>query len=218
MAGKRGGSRRGNPKGVGGNLPRTKPKPFHQGLVERYGIGGIIRELRYKGTSYRDIAEYINQNKLIPNDYKIGYGAIARWCTQNNLGGDMNEESDRKAINVYRRNVELLGLINTAIDVVSVQLDEMNKDVKKGTVKTSDLKDLIMSLDKLAIRQQSLTQEIGQIQEKIYRYEVVGRAMQIIKDVVRSRVDQETYQEIMESFGENPTLVEAIREIAPSNV
>ena len=205
-----------NPKG--GKLERTKPRPFHNGLVERYGIGGIIRELRYKGTSYRDIAEYINQNKLIPNEYKVGYGAIARWCTQHDLGGDMAEESDRKAVNVYRRNVELLGLINTAIDIVSVQLDEMNKEVKKGTVKVTDLKDLVVSLDKLAIRQQSLTQEIGQIQEKIYKYEVVGRAMQIIKDIVRSRVNQETYQEIMESFGENPTLVEAIREIAPSNV
>lgn len=218
MAIKKKGGKRGNPKGVGGKLQRTSPRAFHNNLVERYGIGGIIRELRYKGTSYRDIADYINKNKLIPNDYKIGYGAIARWCSQNDLGGDMSEESDRKAVNVYRRNCELLGLINTAIDVVSVQLDEMNKNVRDGTVKVTDLKDLVVALDKLAIRQQSLTQEIGQIQEKIYKYETIGRAMQIIRDIVRARVDQETYQEIMESFGENPTLVEAIREIAPSNV
>ncbi|MBR1473805.1 MAG: hypothetical protein IJ602_06065 [Paludibacteraceae bacterium] len=218
MAGKKRVARRGVPNPKGGKLERTKPRAFHANLVERYGIGGIIRELRYKGTSYRDIADYVNNNKLIPNGYKIGYGAIARWCAQNDLGGDMTEETDRKAVNIYRRNCEMLGLINTAIDVVSVQLDEMNKNVRDGTVKTTDLKDLIVSLDKLAIRQQSLTQDIGQIQEKIYRYEVVGRAMQLIMDIVRARVDKDTYQEITEAFGENPTLVEAIREIAPSNV
>ena len=202
----------------GGKLEKVKPRAFHANLVERYGIGGIIRDLRYKGTSYRDIADYVNKNNLIPNGYTIGYGAVARWCQQNDLGGDVVEESDRKAINVYRRNVELLGLINTAIDVVSVQLDEMNKNVRDGTVKISDLKDLIVSLDKLALRQQSLTQEIGQIQEKIYKYEVVGRAMSIICDIVRSRVNIKTYNEIMEAFGANPVLVEAIREIAPSNI
>lgn len=205
-----------NPKG--GQLERTKPRAFHENLVERYGIGGIIRDLRYKGTSYRDIADHVNKMGLIPNGYTIGYGAVARWCQRNDLGGDMAEETDRKAINVYRRNVELLGLINTATDIISVQLDEMNKKVRDGTVKVSDLKDLIVSLDKLALRQQSLTQEIGQIQEKIYKYEVVSRAMSLICQIVRARVDDKTYSELMEEFGTNPVLVEAIREIAPSNI
>ena len=205
MARKTGGRKGVAPNPQGGQLERTKPRAFHANLVERYGVGGLIRD-------------QITKSGIIPNDYTIGYGAVARLCKQNDLGGDMSEDTDRKAINVYRRNIELLGLINTAIDVVSVQLDEMNKKVRDGTVKISDLKDLIVSLDKLAIRQQSLTQEIGAIQEKIYKYEVVGKAMSLICNIVRARVDDKTYSELMEAFGTNPVLVEAIREIAPSNI
>jgi hypothetical protein len=78
------------------------------------------------------------------------------------------------------------------------------------------LKSIVDSLDKLTLRQQTLATDIGQLQEKVYRYEVVARAMNIIRDILRAKLNDDDYDEIMKSFGESPALIAALQTIAPS--
>lgn len=185
-------------------------------LVEQYNLTGLIRDKRLHGKSYRDITQEINDSGVIPNGYQISHNAIARWCRDNNLGGDKADLSESDAINVYNEKVKSLRLINTAIDIITVQLDVMNGEVGKGTVKVSDLKAVIDSLDKLTLRQQTLATDIGQIQEKVYSYGTVARAMNIIRDILRAKLSDEDYQEMMRSFAESPALITALQTIAPS--
>ena len=185
-------------------------------LVEQYNLTGLIRDKRLHGKSYRDITKEINDSGVIPNGYQISHNAIARWCRDNNLGGDKADLSEDEAINVYNEKVKSLNLINTAIDIITVQLDVMNGEVGKGTVKVTDLKAIVDSLDKLTLRQQTLATDIGALQEKVYRYEVVARAMNIIRDILRAKLNDEDYTMVMDSFAESPALVKALQTIAPS--
>ena len=115
-------------------------------LVEQYNLTAIVRDKRLHGKSYRDITKEINESGVIPNGYQISHGAISRWCRDNNLGGDMADRTEDDAINVYNEKVKSLGLINTAIDIITVQLDVMNGEVGKGTVKVQDLKAVVDAL------------------------------------------------------------------------
>ena len=199
----------------------TSPTRSHlerpgQSLVEQYNLTGLIRDKRLHGKSYRDITKEINESGVIPNGYQISHNAIARWCRDNNLGGDMADRTEDDAINVYNEKVKSLRLINTAIDIITVQLDVMNGEVGKGTVKVQDLKAVVDALDKLTLRQQTLATDIGALQDKVYRYEIVARAMNIIRDILRAKLDDESYEEVMQSFAESPALVTALQQIAPS--
>lgn len=195
------------------HLPNTQGS-----LVEQFGLTSLVREKRMKGMSYRDITADINDSGVIPNGYKISHNTIARWCRDNGLGGDMATHSEEQIVNVYGTKVKALNLVNDAVDIISVELDELNKQVGKGNVSVGDLKSVIDMLDKMTLRQQTLSSEIGAIQEKVYRYETVEKAMNIINDILQVRLDKEAYQEVMEAFSENPMLIEALKKIAPSNI
>lgn len=187
-------------------------------LVERFALGELIRDKRMKGKSYRDITKEINEGNLIPNGYKISHNTIARWCRDNGLGGDITAPTDEQVVNVYGTKVKALNLVNNAVDIISVELDELDRKVGSGNVEVSDLKQVIDMLDKMTLRQQTLSSEIGTIQEKVYCYKTVEKAMNIINDILRVRLDSEIYDEIMRAFRENPMLIESLRKIAPSNL
>jgi hypothetical protein len=189
-----------------------------QSLVEYFGLTQLVREKRMQGMSYRDITNEINESHLIPNEYKISHNSIARWCRDNGFGGDMTAPTSDQIVNVYGTKVKALNLVNSAVDIVTVELDELNKRVGNGNVKIDELKAVIDMLDKLTLRQQTLSTEIGAIQEKVYRYETVEKAMNIINDILKVRLRKEDYDEVMNAFGENPLLIESLRKIAPSNV
>ena len=187
-------------------------------LVEQFGLCELVRDKRLKGKSYRDITKEINEGNLIPNGYKISHNSIARWCRDNGLGGDMTAPTDEQVVNVYGTKVKALNLVNNAVDIISVELDELDRRVGNGDVEVSDLKQVIDMLDKMTLRQQTLSSEIGAIQEKVYCYKTVEKAMNIINDILRVRLDNESYEEIMKAFRENPMLIESLRKIAPSNL
>ncbi len=63
-----------------------------------------------------------------------------------------------------------------------------------------------------------MSSEIGAIQEKVYRYETVEKAMNLINDILRVKLSKEHYEEVMRAFRENPMLIEALRKIATSNL
>ena len=63
-----------------------------------------------------------------------------------------------------------------------------------------------------------MSSEIGAIQEKVYRYETVEKAMNLINDILRVKLSKEHYEEVMRAFRENPMLIEALRKIALSNL
>lgn len=188
------------------------------GLVEYFNLGSFIREKRLKGESYREITKDVNEAGVIPNGYKISHTTIARWCQNNGYGGDMAAVNDRQMVNVYGTKVKALELVNSAVDVISVELDELNKQVGNGSVDVKDLKAVIDMLDKMTLRQQTLSSEIGDIQERVYRYETVSRAMNIINDVLLAKLDKDTYESVMQAIGDNPTLIAALTKIAPSGV
>ncbi len=187
-------------------------------LVEKFGIGELIRDRRMKGKSYRDITREINEGNFILNGYKISHNSIARWCRDNGLGGDITAPTDEQVVNVYGTKVKALNLINNAVDIISVELDELDSKVGKGEVEVGELKLVIDMLDKMTLRQQTLSSEIGAIQEKVYRYETVEKAMNLINDILRVKLSKEHYEEVMRAFRENPMLIEALRKIAPSNL
>lgn len=189
-----------------------------ESLVNYFNLGSLIREKRLKGESYREITKEVNEAGIIPNGYKISHNTIARWCRDNGLGGDMEAPSDAQMVNVYGTKVKALNLVNDAVNVISVQLDELNKQVGNGTVDVKELKAVIDMLDKMTLRQQTLSSEIGDIQEKVYRYATVAKAMNIINDVLMAKLDQDTYNDVMRALGDNPMLIAALSKIAPSNV
>ena len=187
-------------------------------LVEQFGLTQLIRDKRLKGKSYREITKDINEGNLIPNGYKISHNTIARWCRDNGLGGDLTAPTDEQIVNVYGTKVKALNLVNNAVDIISVELDELDKKVGSGEVEVGELKQVIDMLDKMTLRQQTLSSEIGAIQEKVYCYQTVEKAMNIINDILQVRLRKEDYEAVMEAFGENPMLIESLRRIAPSNL
>ena len=187
-------------------------------LVEQFGLTQLIRDKRLKGKSYREITKDINEGNLIPNGYKISHNTIARWCRDNGLGGDLTAPTDEQIVNVYGTKVKALNLVNNAVDIISVELDELDKKVGSGEVEVGELKQVIDMLDKMTLRQQTLSSEIGAIQEKVYCYQTVEKAMNIINDILQVRLRKEDYDAVMEVFGENPMLIESLRRIAPSNL
>lgn len=187
-------------------------------LVERFNLGELIRDRRMKGKSYRDITKEINEGNIIPNGYKISHNSIARWCRDNGLGGDMTAPTDEQVVNVYGTKVKALNLVNNAVDIISVELDELDGKVGRGEVEVGELKLVIDMLDKMTLRQQTLSSEIGTIQEKVYRYETVEKAMNIIVDILRVKLTKNDFDEVMTALRENPMLIEALKKIAPSNL
>lgn len=221
-------SHKGNNKGCVGNPhPITPPPPYltyqhpaegSKSLVEQYGLSGVVRDYRLKGKSYREITKIVNDSNLIPNGYKISHNAISRWCMSNNLGGDMVEDTEDHAINIYARNRKMLDSISRALDTVNVQFDDMDKQVGEGTVNIKDLKMVVDMVDKLSVRQQTLLSEIGIMQEKIYRYEMVQKYTEVVNTVLKARLDKDTYDAVVKAIKENPMLLETLRPIAPSNI
>ena len=121
-------------------------------------------------------------------------------------------------MNVYRENCKSLHDINTALDIISVQLDEMNKQVGKGSVNVKDLSTMINSLDKLTLRRQTLTAAIGDMQEKVYKYETVSRIIGTVMAKVSVWITPDQYEELKDMLRQDPILCEALREVAPSNI
>jgi len=187
-------------------------------LIEAYNIAPLIRDKRMKGESYRLITKEINDSGVIPGGYKISHNTIARWCRSNGLGGDIEVPTENKMVNVYGTKVQALNLVTSAIDIITVALDELNKKLGDGTCDIKELKQTIDMLDRMTLRQQTLSTDIGEIQDKVYQYETVARAMNIINDILKVRLNEDDYNAVMDAFRDNPALIEALRKIAPPNV
>lgn len=187
-------------------------------LIEAYNIAPLIRDKRMKGESYRLITKEINDSGVIPGGYKISHNTIARWCRSNGLGGDIEVPTENKMVNVYGTKVQALNLVTSAIDIITVALDELNKKLGDGTCDIKELKQTIDMLDRMTLRQQTLSTDIGEIQDRVYKYETVARAMNIINDILKVRLNEDDYNAVMDAFRDNPALIEALRKIAPPNV
>nr|DAO76843.1 MAG TPA: protein of unknown function (DUF5338) [Caudoviricetes sp.] len=198
-----------------GNYCENGAKP----IVEFLGVQEVIARLRKQGYSYRDISKYISENQLSPNGYKIGHNSIARWCRENGLGGDASiEPEENKVINIYRQNCQSLDLVNNAIDMLNVQIDDLNKSLEEGTADPKVFKSLVDSLDRLLVRQQALSATISQMQERVYKYETMNRALRLTLDIVSTKVDIDTFRAVKDALRENEILVEILREIRGSGV
>lgn len=187
-------------------------------LIDSYGLGGFVAQERMRGHTYREITKKINDNEMIPNGYKISHTAIANWCVNNGYGGTVHDDNDLQAINVYQRERKMLDVINTAMDTVSTQMDEMNKAVQNGTANVKDLKLLVDMLEKLSIRQQALSSDIGRMQEKVYNFEQVSKVFTVLRDVLQRELDIKVYATVLQAITSDPRLREAIQPIAPSGM
>lgn len=185
-------------------------------LVDQYNLSSIVREMRNKGRSYREIADYLNNTKgVIPNDYKISYNSISRYCRDHGLNGDVSDNVD-EAVNIYREQTRSLRDVNTALDIITVQLDDMAK--KKVSVKPSDLNQLINSLDKMTLRRQTLAMSIGDLQERVYKYEIIPKVLNKVMARVSVEISPEAYEQLKQDLRDDPVICEALREIAPSKM
>lgn len=211
-----------NPKPTYGNPPRNymsnrPPTNASTGsLVEQYNLTSLVKEMRCKGKSYREIADYINDNGLLPDQYKLSYSSIVRWCQNNNLAGFIDSE-EAYSINAYNENLKLFQIIMSAREKVSVMLDEFDNKMRKGDVSASELDILIKALDRLTLRQQTLASSLIDMQDKIYRYETVCMVMTKIMAIVSVNVPPEVYDELKAMLRDDPILCKALTNIAPTN-
>lgn len=184
-------------------------------LVEVYNLTSVVREMRLKGQSYRAIADYINSNNLIPNGYVLSYNSIVRWCSNHGLGGTIEANSEYETVNTYNVNCQLLRVMQSTLDTLQVRLDEINSNPMD--VKMSDLKDIVGALDKVGLRIQVLSASIGEMQEKVYKYETVAKAMEMIMAVLSVRMSPEEYESLKGTLRDDPILCETLKKIAPTN-
>lgn len=190
----------------------------NKSVIDNYGLAGYVREQRLKGKSYREITNAINENQMLPNDYKIGYGAVANWCQNNGYDGNVKDTSETEAINVYDREVKMLNAINTTMDIIMTKMDDVSAMVGLGKADVRELKAMVDMIDKMSVRQQALTQDIGRLQERIYNYQMVSDAFQIINDTLRQELEPDVYVKTMNAIASRPVLQEALRAIAPAGV
>jgi hypothetical protein len=183
--------------------------------IEAYNLTAVVREMRLKGHSYRAIADYINGNKLIPNGYVLSYNSIVRWCNNHGLGGTIEASAEYEAVNTYNVNCKLLETMQSTLDTLQLRLDEINKNPMN--YKMSEIGQLVSSLDKIGLRIQVLSASIGEMQEKVYKYEAVAKAMEAIMAVISVRVSPEDYEAIKNVLREDPILRETLKVIAPTN-
>lgn len=185
-------------------------------LIDQYNLTSLVKEMRLKGRSYRDIADYINDSGLLPNQYQVSYSSVVRWCQNHNLTGKIDGE-EQFSINAYNENLKLFQIVANAREKVSVMLDDFDKDIKNGDASASKLDTLIKSLDRLTLRQQTLASSLVEMQDKIYRYETVCSVIEQIMAIISVQVTPETYDNIKEILGNDPILCHAITAIKPTN-
>ena len=184
-------------------------------LVEVYNLTSVVREMRLKGQSYRAIADYINSKNLIPNGYVLSYNSIVRWCTNNGLGGTVEASAEYETVNTYNVNCQLLRVMQSTLDTLQVRLDEINRD--PVNCKMQDLNSLVSALDRVGLRIQVLSASIGEMQEKVYKYESVAKAMEMIMAVLSVRMSPDEYEELKGVLRDDPVLCETLKKIAPTH-
>lgn len=184
-------------------------------LVEVYNLTSVVREMRLKGQSYRAIADYINSKNLIPNGYVLSYNSIVRWCTNNGLGGTVEPSAEYETVNTYNVNCQLLRVMQSTLDTLQVRLDEINRD--PVNCKMQDLNSLVSALDRVGLRIQVLSASIGEMQEKVYKYESVAKAMEMIMAVLSVRMSPDEYEELKSVLRDDPILCETLKKIAPTH-
>lgn len=187
-----------------------------QSIVEVYGLGGFIREQRMKGKSYRAITDMINESKMLPNDYKIGHVTISNWCQEHGYDGSVKDQSEYEAINVYEREVKMLKAINNTMDMLMTKMDDMSQQVGEGNVDVKEMKMMVDMVSSMSIRQQALMQDISRLQERIYNYQMVSDAFQVIADTLARELDAPTYKKVIKAITARPALREALRPITPA--
>ena len=189
-------------------------------VVDQFKLGNIVSELRLKGKSYKDIASHINSENLLPNNYTISSVAISNWCRNHHLGGDFagSDTIADEAINIYKQECKALELVATTINMISVHLDTMTQKAGTKRLSVAEVSKLVNSLDKMTARQQSLLTSIGEMQERVYRYEAVSKVITRVMEKVSMLVDADQYRKIKDDVSNDPYLVEALRKIAPANL
>lgn len=185
-------------------------------FIDKYNIGNFVRERRAKGDNYAEIAKKINDTNYLPNGTKISHSTVGRWCRDNGISGASGVIEEERAINIYASKVKAMAVVTEALDTIMTQLDELDKQVGEGVVDVKELAVVIKMLDQMTARQQSLATDIGVMQERIYTYETVSKAMTIIRDTLKLSLSQKDYLEVMVKFRDNPVLRESLKLIAPS--
>lgn len=187
-----------------------------QSLIEVYGLGGFIREQRMKGKSVRAITDLINEGKMLPNDYKISHSTISAWCQDNGCDGSVKEQDEYEAINVYEREVKMLKVVSKTMDMLMTKMDDLSQQIGTGEVDVKEMKMMVDMVNSMSIRQQALTQDIGRLQERIYNYQMVSDAFQVIADTLARELDAPTYRKVIQAITSRPALREALRPITPA--
>ena len=106
--------------------------------------------------------------------------------------------------------------MQTTLDTLQLRLDEINKDPM--SVKMSEIGQLVSSLDRIGLRIQVLSTSIGEMQEKVYKYETVAKAMEMIMAVLSVRMRPDEYDDLKKVLRDDPILCETLKKIAPTNV
>lgn len=185
--------------------------------VDVLGLQSIVKAGRAEGVGYIRLAKEINEKQLNGSNVKISHTAIKKWCDKNLTEEDTVQRSTNSAINLYTNNVDMLESLNKQLDILSTYIDEINSTVKTSedvARVTKDIKELMMTFEKLSARKQLLLNTIGEIQEKVYAWSSASEVATITLQAVKDK-DLLLFAEIKEKLQENKMYMELMRKISP---
>ena len=159
---------------VKSNAPYGKRSRF-----DEYNMHEDIKKWRYEGNSFNKII------KLIKDKFGVNtsYTALYTYCVRHGLNGDMSGERER-AVNSYQELVDSLEVVTQGLALNQALFEELEKDAKEGNLDTKMYTSVITSNERLLSRRESLLKTITQQQALIYRYGVISKFMDRIKDII----------------------------------
>ena len=190
-----------------------------QNKIDFHNLGYLVKKLRNAGGTHISIAEEINTTILKDNNIKVSSSGVWRWMKENIPDDETDLRTNNDAINIYLEECDMLKSVSKQVDPFESTIDVLNRGLKKNEdilSVTRQLKELMLTYEKILSNKQRLVNSIGLTQEKIYSYINYSTIINMVMDKVKSR-DLTLYADIVEDIKSDAMLAECYRKIQQSD-
>lgn len=201
------------------NVEEIKPMKIHLhdtrpiSIIDKYGLGDYIRQLRAKGLSYLSIAKEINKQPEMKGK-PIAPQIVSSWGKAN-IEEQMSVTKRDEIINTYNENKKLLTAVENQMTLLEVFLDDLSQEVLVANdVATlyKRMQELNKDYEKYINRKQSILQQIQLLQDKVYNLQTLSEIVQEVLETVR-RISPEIYEEVVSDMKSNKVLLSAYEKV-----